>query len=114
MGRQWPRDSAADHGRSVALSRLSAVHRAVAAPARRAGADAGTSGVSRASRRRVSRRPKLRQLAERLGIVSAYLDQTGKRVQTRDETREKLLAVMGFEAPTEDAAAGWLYELDFE
>ena len=70
--------------------------------------------MSRASRRRVSSRPKLRQLAERLGIVSEYLDQKGKRIQTRDETREKLLAVMGFDAPTEDAAAGWLAELDFE
>jgi 4-alpha-glucanotransferase len=65
--------------------------------------------------RRTSPRPKLRELADRLGIVSEYLDQTGRSVrQTSDATREALLAIMGFETPTEDAALGWLAELDHE
>jgi 4-alpha-glucanotransferase len=60
-------------------------------------------------------RPRLRELAARLGIVPEYLDQTGKRiVRTSDATREVLLGVMGFDAPTEDAARGWLAELDHE
>ena len=60
-------------------------------------------------------RPRLRALAARLGIVPEYLDQTGRRiVRTSDVTREVLLAVMGFDAPTEDAARGWLAELDHE
>lgn len=60
-------------------------------------------------------RPKLRALAERLGIIAEYLDQTGRQVRrTPDVTREALLAIMGFDAPTEDAAAGWLAELDHE
>lgn len=60
-------------------------------------------------------RARLRALAARLGIVPEYLDQTGKRiVRTSDVTREVLLSVMGFDAPTEDAARGWLAELDHE
>jgi 4-alpha-glucanotransferase len=63
----------------------------------------------------VSPPSRLRQLAERLGIISEYLDQTGRQVRrTTDATREALLSVMGFDAPTEDAAAGWLAELDHE
>ena len=58
---------------------------------------------------------RLRQLAERLGIIPEYIDQTGRHVRrTSDATREALLSVMGFDAPTEDAAAGWLDELDHE
>ena len=58
---------------------------------------------------------RLRQLAERLGIIAEYTDQTGRQVRrTTDATREALLAVMGFDAPTEDAAAAWLSELDHE
>jgi 4-alpha-glucanotransferase len=65
--------------------------------------------------RRSSSRPKLRELADRLGIISAYVDQTGRGVRrTSDDTREALLAIMGFDAPTEDAADGWLAELDHE
>jgi len=60
-------------------------------------------------------RTKLRELAERLGIISEYVDQTGRSVRrTSDRTRESLLAVMGFDTPTEDAARGWLAELDHE
>ena len=58
---------------------------------------------------------RLRQLAERLGIIPEYIDQTGRHVRrTSDATREALLSVMGFDAPTEDAAAAWLDELDHE
>ncbi|HET9453821.1 MAG TPA: 4-alpha-glucanotransferase [Gemmatimonadaceae bacterium] len=64
---------------------------------------------------RAAPRPRLRALAARLGIVPEYLDQTGTRlVRTSDVTREVLLSVMGFDAPTEDAARGWLAELDHE
>ena len=60
-------------------------------------------------------RSRLRQLAERLGIIPEYIDQTGRHVRrTSAATREALLSVMGFDAPTEDAAAGWLDELDHE
>ena len=58
---------------------------------------------------------RLRQLAERLGIIPEYIDQTGRHLRrTTDATREALLSVMGFDAPTEDAAAAWLSELDHE
>lgn len=61
------------------------------------------------------RSTRLRALAERLGIVPEYLEQTGRRVRrTTDATRERLLSVMGFDAPTEDAAAAWLDELDHQ
>ncbi len=50
-------------------------------------------------------RPLLRKLATRLGIVDAYLDQSGGEMrQTSDETRVRLLAAMGHDACTEDAA----------
>jgi 4-alpha-glucanotransferase len=69
--------------------------------------------VSRSVRK--TPRPRLRELAERLGIIPEYLDQTGKFWRkTSDETREVLLSVMGFDAPSEDAARGWLAELDHE
>jgi 4-alpha-glucanotransferase len=64
---------------------------------------------------RTSARRPLRELADRLGIVSEYLDQTGSQVRrTSDETRQAILSVMGFDTPTEDAARGWLDELDHE
>lgn len=62
-----------------------------------------------------ARPSRLRRLAERLGIISEYIDQTGRQMRrTSDATREALLGVMGFDAPTEDAAAAWLDELDHE
>jgi 4-alpha-glucanotransferase len=60
------------------------------------------------------RRTRLRALADRLGILAGYIDQGGREVRTTDWTREALLAVMGFDAPDENAAAGWLAELDHE
>lgn len=60
-------------------------------------------------------RTRLRELADRLGILPEYTDQTGRRsVRTSDASREALLSAMGFDAPTEDAARGWLAELDHE
>jgi 4-alpha-glucanotransferase len=50
-------------------------------------------------------RRALQQLAQRLGIAAAYLDQSGgeERVTT-DATRERLLAAMGIDASTEERA----------
>ena len=50
-------------------------------------------------------RPLLRALAEELGIVPGYHDQTGAEWrETSDETRVLLLAAMGVDASTEAAA----------
>ena len=58
-------------------------------------------------------RPLLRRLAHRLGIVEAYLDQTGDELRhTSDATRERLLAAMGHDASTEDRARGVLRALE--
>ena len=65
--------------------------------------------------RRRPPRPRLRELALALGVVPEYLDQTGRHIRrATDETREALLSIMGFDAPTEDAARGWLDELAHE
>jgi len=71
--------------------------------------------VSPSSRARSTRaRPKLRELAGRLGILPEYHDMQGRLQRTGDETRATLLTIMGFDAPDEDAARGWLAELDHE
>ena len=50
-------------------------------------------------------RPLLRRLADRMGIVESYLDQSGGEVRhTSDATRERLLAAMGLDASSEDRA----------
>ena len=55
----------------------------------------------------------LHRLADRYGIVPGYLDQTGREVrETSDETRVALLAAMGVDASTEDAAARALETLE--
>lgn len=59
-------------------------------------------------------RPRLRVLAERLGIASAYWDLSGHEWITSDATREALLAAMGRDVSTEAAAAGALEALDRE
>jgi 4-alpha-glucanotransferase len=46
----------------------------------------------------------LRRLAEHVGIMPEYFGQTGERHFTSDETRRALLATLGFDASTDDAA----------
>lgn len=51
-------------------------------------------------------RPALRELADRLGMVPSYMDQTGENVRlTSDATRERLLSAMGYDVSTEERAA---------
>jgi 4-alpha-glucanotransferase len=57
-------------------------------------------------------RPALQRLAQHLGIAASYLDQSGGEERiTTDETREKLLAAMGIDAGTEEAARAALRAL---
>ena len=57
----------------------------------------------------------LHQLARRLGIVEAYLDQTGRDTRhTTDDTRRALIAAMGLDASTDAAAADALDTLRAE
>src|SRR6478672_4392991 len=55
----------------------------------------------------------LRTLADRLGILPEYIDQTGREARvTSDETRVAILAAMGFDAATESRAASALELLE--
>jgi 4-alpha-glucanotransferase len=55
----------------------------------------------------------LRTLADRVGIIAEYRDQTGKETRaTSDETRVALLAAMGIDASSESAARRALDEMD--
>ncbi|MGE5728330.1 MAG: 4-alpha-glucanotransferase [Gemmatimonas sp.] len=55
----------------------------------------------------------LRTLANRLGILPEYIDQTGREARvTSDETRVAILAAMGFDATTESRAASALELLE--
>jgi 4-alpha-glucanotransferase len=55
----------------------------------------------------------LHTLADRLGIISEYVDQTGQETRsTPDETRVAIIAAMGFDASTEDRARLALELLD--
>jgi 4-alpha-glucanotransferase len=61
----------------------------------------------------LSPRPVLYELAERFGIMSEYVDQTGTTVRTTsDDTREALLAAMGVDASSAERARAALAELD--
>jgi len=46
----------------------------------------------------------LRRLAEYVGIMPEYFEVTGERHDTSDDTRRVLLAALGFDAATDDAA----------
>jgi len=59
----------------------------------------------------VAARPRLRELAERAGILASYRASGGERRFTSDATREALLLAMGFEAGSETAAAAVLEEM---
>jgi hypothetical protein len=55
----------------------------------------------------------LRTLADRLGILPEYVDQTGRETRvTSDETRVAILAAMGIDASNESRAASALEFLD--
>ena len=57
----------------------------------------------------------LRALADRMGILPEYRDQTGKETRkTSEESRFALLAAMGIDAPTEEKARDALAALDDE
>jgi 4-alpha-glucanotransferase len=54
----------------------------------------------------------LRELTERLGILSSYLSQDGRELRsTSDETRVAILAAMGYDASSEERARAVLAEL---
>jgi 4-alpha-glucanotransferase len=54
----------------------------------------------------------VRELADALGIVGEYVDQTGRQTRvTTDETRRALLAAMGIDASTDDAVRDALDDL---
>jgi 4-alpha-glucanotransferase len=60
-------------------------------------------------------RPMLRRLADRMGIVESYLDQSGGEVRhTSDLTRQRLLAAMGIDASTEKRSGKALRRLQLE
>ncbi len=62
-----------------------------------------------------SERPALRRLAERVGILPGYVDQTGtERRVTGDETRVALLRAMGLVADSEEQALESLERLERE
>ncbi|MFL5561590.1 MAG: 4-alpha-glucanotransferase [Gemmatimonadaceae bacterium] len=55
----------------------------------------------------------LRALADRVGIIGEYRDQTGKETRaTSDETRVALLAAMGIDASTDERAKRALEEME--
>ena len=59
-------------------------------------------------------RPKLRALAERLGIASSYWEIGGRERSTSDATREALVAALRFDGSTEHAAAEALAAIERE
>lgn len=63
----------------------------------------------------MAQRPVLRALADRLNILSEYLDYTGTTVRrASDEVLERIAAVLGYDASDERAAADSIRRLDKE
>lgn len=61
------------------------------------------------------RASSLRELADSVGIVPEYLDQTGKELRvTSDDTRRAILAAMGIDASTDEGAAASLHAIHDE
>jgi 4-alpha-glucanotransferase len=60
----------------------------------------------------VTRRPRLRALARRLGILPAYYDMHGKLRRTTDDARAAVLDAMGYDTSSEDTATLALAAID--
>ena len=61
----------------------------------------------------MSERPELSALAERLGILASYVDQSGREERfTSDASREALVAALGHDGSSEAAAAASLESLE--
>src|SRR5689334_4319652 len=54
----------------------------------------------------------LRELASRAGIYDDYYDHNGQRRVTGDETRRRILAALGIDASSDDAARAALARQD--
>ncbi len=59
-------------------------------------------------------RPLLRTLASRLGVTAGYTDVAGRRRHTSDTTREALVAALGWDGSSEEAASRSLRALGQE
>ena len=57
-------------------------------------------------------RPRLRDLAERVGILGEYEDVAGVRHETKDGTREALVDAMGLDGSTEEASSHALERME--
>jgi 4-alpha-glucanotransferase len=90
-----------------------AVRKVVKKVVKQATGRGGSKSSGKSDGGKAGARPSLRALADRLGIVHEYVDQTGKeRRRTSDATREALLAAMGIDAATEESAAAALAEME--
>jgi 4-alpha-glucanotransferase len=61
-----------------------------------------------------ARTSKLQQLADLMGILPSYVDQSGREIKTSDETRVALLSAMRVNASSEESAEEYLAMLKSE